>query len=175
MDCYCVLALDDMYVYKNIYYDQNQRQILGPHSETLVVSIRALLSPWKQPIHFQFNVLMKKKNPIQLQITNLAESCGLKAAAIVSDLGRCEYCLFHNPFDCKRRECGCLPTFLTYRSFCATIYIKVYCCPGFSQLTTKDIMKPIINTYTGEVKLVPKVNEQLLTVKGNDTRDVTSA
>ncbi|KAJ8895600.1 hypothetical protein PR048_000936 [Dryococelus australis] len=51
----------------------------------MVVLIRGLSHPWEQQVYLQFDVLMKK--PILLQIINLVESCGLKVAAIESDLG----------------------------------------------------------------------------------------
>lgn len=61
-------------------------QILGPHTKIKVTLMRGLVAKWKQPVYFDFDVIL---NLSKYLITEGIESSGVKVCPIVSDLGGC--------------------------------------------------------------------------------------
>ena len=57
-DRVCVLSYDEMSVNQRLCYDMKEDQIFGPHSKVFVFMIRGLLTNWKQPIYFAFDVTL---------------------------------------------------------------------------------------------------------------------
>lgn len=49
------MVFDEMNIEGSIAYDPGSDRIYGPHKNFLVVFLRGLFSPWKQPIYYGFD------------------------------------------------------------------------------------------------------------------------
>ena len=84
----CVLSFDEIHIDSKLCYDIKLDEILGPFKKAQFVLLRGLISPWKQPVYFDFEKQMNK-NLLFYIIECIAET-GVEVIAIVSDLGGCQ-------------------------------------------------------------------------------------
>ena len=66
-------------------YEHAEDIILGPYKNAQVVMMRRLLSPWKQPIFYDFDCRMTK--PLSFEIIIAIEKLGFEIDALTPDLG----------------------------------------------------------------------------------------
>ena len=58
MEKFCVLNFDEMHIVSKLRYDSKLDEVLGPFKKVQVILIRGLVSPWKQPVYFNFDKQM---------------------------------------------------------------------------------------------------------------------
>ena len=80
----CVLSFDEMSVSSQLCYDMKDDKVYGPHTKVLVFMIRGLLTNWKQPIYFDFDVTMTKQ--LILDVILRVEKTGYNVKACVCDM-----------------------------------------------------------------------------------------
>jgi len=71
-----VLSFDETYLSKTMSYEKKREQIWGPHKCVQVVMARGIISPWKQPIYYNFDEPMTKE--ILFEIIQSLERIGYK-------------------------------------------------------------------------------------------------
>ena len=83
-DRVCVLSYDEMSVNQRLCYDMKEDQIFGPHSKVFVFMIRGLLTNWKQPIYFAFDVTLT--TTLLTDVISAVERVGYTVVASVADM-----------------------------------------------------------------------------------------
>lgn len=76
----CILSFDEIHIDNNISYHNGLDQALGSHSKVQVVLARGILSPWKQPIFYDFDQTMDIK--LLFEIICKLEKSGTLVSAI---------------------------------------------------------------------------------------------
>ncbi len=106
-DKLCIISFDEMNIDARICYDSTLDKILGPHSNVQVVMVRALTRKWKQPIYFDFDVVMnatllkdiiKELEKRQIRVIGVVSNMGAKNTTDWNQLGiTMQKTFFQNP------------------------------------------------------------------------------
>ncbi|KAG8180681.1 hypothetical protein JTE90_006737 [Oedothorax gibbosus] len=80
----CILSFDEMHIDSRLCYDSSEDQVLGPFSKVQVVLARGIMSPWKQPVYFDFQKNMT--TALLTEIIKAIEISGIIVVAIVADI-----------------------------------------------------------------------------------------
>ena len=170
----CILSFDEMKIDKTVSYDKSSDTIYDAHNYVQVALIRSITSNWKQPIFYNFDCPMTVK--LLREIINELETIGFKVHAIVSDLGPTNQRLFkelnvdHNK-----------PYFINPND--PTRKIHVFCdVPHLLKLIRNNLIdngiespygfinihpiKEALNYQSGDLKLCPKLSQNIIYVKG---------
>lgn len=179
----CVLSFDEMHIDSKVVYDVGLDQILGPHSKAQVALVRGLVSRWKQPVFFNFDVTMDKS--LMFIIINAIESKGIKVCSIVSDLGGCgtlwkelgvstTSTFFTNPSDSKRKV-WVFADMPHYLKLLRNHFLDEGLVLENGTEVNVDILVDVLKKDTGEIKLCHKLEPSFLALKGNERQRVGPA
>ena len=80
-----VLSCDEMCISRDVEYDRKSDLIYGPHKYVYVFMARGLISKWKQPVYYNFYIVLTKE--LLCDIIHSLEEAGYIVVAFVSDKG----------------------------------------------------------------------------------------
>jgi hypothetical protein len=83
-----------MSVSQRLCYDAKEDQILGPHTKVLVSMLRGLMSKWKQPIYYAFDMTLSAT--LLKEVIYKVENIGHNVVACVCDMAGGNRGLFSN-------------------------------------------------------------------------------
>ena len=79
------LAFDEVHVKKDISYDSQNDQIVGPFSKANTMLVRGIFKKFKMPVWFRYDTALKKEE--LFEIIKQVESFGLHVVSLTSDMG----------------------------------------------------------------------------------------
>lgn len=184
-DKLCVINFDEMHIDNRMIYDVGMDQILGPHSKVQVVLLRGLVTKWKQPVFFDFDVGISIS--LLNEIICSVEDAGLFVTSIVSDLGGSNYLSLWSSLKISEQN-SCFnhpvdPTRKVYVFADMPHYLKLlrnhFLDSGIElqngTVVDVNILNEVLEKDNGEIKLCYKLNPVYLTLRGNDRQKVGPA
>lgn len=180
----CVLAFDEIYISNKICIDPKEEKVISPHKSCQVVIVRGLFSAWKQPVFYSFDAPMTKK--ILFGIIADLHDANYKVVSIVSDMGignqklwselNVAYnknCFFKHPVndDEKVFVFADVPHLLK-------LVRNHFLDQGFTidgKYVNKAGVEELIAASSDDLKIVHKVNDYHLSVRGSERQKVKPA
>ena len=81
-----VLMFDDVYLAKDISYDNAEDKIIGPHSRVNVMLLRGLFANYKIPIWYRYDHVLRKTE--YLDIITKIENAGFHVVSSTCDMAK---------------------------------------------------------------------------------------
>lgn len=180
----CSLSFDEIYISNKLCMDQKEQQVLGLHKTCQVVMVRGICSPWKQPIFYNFDTHMSKNIVIDL-ITQLHHA-GYTVVSITSDMGTGNVSLWRQLNVGHDKNCYFAhPVISNQKVFVfadAPHLLKLlrnhFIDTGFyidNKLLDKSCIKKIVQFSNNDLKIMHKITEYHLSVRGTERQKVRPA
>ncbi|GBN71780.1 Transposable element P transposase [Araneus ventricosus] len=179
----CILSFDEIRIDNNISNHNGLDQALGPHSKVQVVLAQGILSPWKQPIFYDFDKTMDTE--LLSEIICKLEKSGMLVSAIVSDLGgcstlwkeleiSCEKTFFIHPCDANRKV-WVFADMPHYIKLLRNHFLDSGLLLNDGTVLNSNLLIDLLKIGCGEVRLCYQLKPQLLFVTGNARQKVGPA
>lgn len=181
----CIVSFDEMKVTQAWEFRRSDETVLSPKNYVQVVMVRGIIGRWKQIVYYNFDT--KMTDALLKTIINAVEEVGFEVHATVCDLGGSNYSLlsklgisdkqntFPNPYDEERK----IHVFADVPHL-IKLARNHFIDHGFQNIDSEkvistDPVKNLIMVDNGNLKLAPKLNENLLRVKGYQRQRVKLA
>jgi len=183
-DRVCVLSFDEMSVNQRLCYDAKEDQILGPHSKVLVFMIRGLLTNWKQPVYYAFDVSLNAA--LLKSVITAVENVGYDVVVCVCDmaggnrglltsLGVTElHPFFANPVN-ESRSVWCLSDIPHALKLLRNHFLDHGFTLPSGTIIKKDTIKELMDMDCKELKIVHKLSPLHVNVVGMERHKVRLA
>jgi len=183
-DRVCVLSFDEVSVDQRMCYDAREDQVLGPYSKVLVFMVRGLMTKWKQPIYFDFNVMLSAT--LLMKVISELESIGYEVAACVCDMaggnrgllshvGATESApYFSNPVDTSRKV-WCFADVPHLLKLLRNHFLDHGICLPSGTVINKDTLLQLMDWDSDELKIVHKLTPLHLNAVGMERQKVRIA
>src|SRR6218665_2540380 len=183
-DRVCVLSFDEVSVDQRMCYDAREDQVLGPYSEVLVFMIRGLMTKWKQPIYFDFNVTLSAT--LLIKVISELESIGYEVVAcacdmaggnrgLLSHVGATESApYFSNPVDTSRNV-WCFADVPHLLKLLRNHFLDHGICLPSGTVINKDTLLQLMDRDSDELKIVHKLTPLHLNAVGMERQKVRIA
>jgi len=167
-DRVCVFSFDEMSVDQRLCYDVKEDQVLGPYSNVQVFIVRGLMSSWKQPIYFDFNVTFDAA--LLKDVICQIEYVGYQVVACVCDmaggnrglltsLGVCETSpSFKNPYD-ESRQVWCFADIPHILKLVRNNFLDYGFQLGTGTVITKQTVQLLMETEDGRTYLFTSADD----------------
>jgi len=180
----CVISFDEMKVLRKACYDKQTDTVYGPCNQVLVIMVRGLVSKWKQPIYFDFDVRLSKS--LFDTIVESLEKVGLLVVAAVSDLAgsnrklwkelgiNTENTRYPNPYGPNRNIHFFVDIPHLIKLLRNHFLDAGYIMPS-GKIVTKNPLFQLIEKDCNEIRMCVKLRESHINVRGTDRQRVKYA
>ena len=181
-----MLVFDEMSVHSTGEYDKRTDSILGPHKQLLVVLIRGLFTKWKQPVYFNFDIVLNSE--LFFEVVRSLEDTGVEVVAVVCDMGSINMRLWKelnvssetpyivHPMSIERKIFffADFPHILkNLRNHCLDHGLEI---PGNNKCTVdRALFEMLLASHGKEYKMCHKVSDGHITVRGTKRQRVRPA
>jgi hypothetical protein len=178
------LCFDEVYLRKEMSYDNQEDCIIGPHQRANTMLLRGIFKRWKIPVWYQFDSNLSKD--LLFDIIKEVEGAGYHVVSITSDMGSTNLGLAKKlgiTTDDPSFEHPCRPGHKIWWFYDVPHLLKLVrnnlINHGFrlssGTVINKAMLQRLFDKLTGEVRMAPKLTIDLINVKNQDRMKVYKA
>jgi hypothetical protein len=178
------LCFDEVYLRKEMSYDNQEDCILGPHQRANTMLLRGVFKRWKIPVWYKYDSNLSKQ--MLFDIIKEVEGAGYHIVSITSDMGSTNLGLAKKlgvTIDDPSFEHPCRPGHKIWWFYDVPHLLKLVrnnlITHGYRLLSGTVIniamLERLFAKLTGEVRMAPKLTSDLINVKNQDRMKVYKA